>query len=391
MKGHVRERPAASGNWYAVIEIRDPSTGKRKRKWHSLEAKGKRQAQIECARIIYEMNGGIYLEPNKTTMAAFFDKWLDHMQSQISPRSHERYTEVARKNLVPLIGSVLLTKLQPVQISAAYSKALTTGRRDGNGGLSPRTVHHMHRILKQALRQAVRWQLLSRNPADAVDPPKVERKQLETYDMPQTAALIEGMRPTRMFTPTILAVLCGLRGGEIAALNWRNVDLATGQLAVVASAEQTKAGIRYKEPKGGRTRTVALSATVIKELRAHRLRQAEELLRLGVRQTDDMFVVAQADGQPLQPRSLTHEWTRLLKECDLPRIRFHDLRHAHATHLLSSGVHPKIASERLGHSKVGITLDLYSHVLPGMQADAAAIVDVALRAAQEKLAAKTNG
>lgn len=391
MKGHVRERPEGSGNWYAVIEMRDPSTGKRKRKWHSLEAKGKRLAQIECARIIYEMNGGVYLEPNKTTMAAFLEKWLAHMQSQISPHSHERYSEIAKKNLIPLIGSVMLTKLQPVQISTAYSDALTSGRRNGKGGLSARTVHHMHRILKQSLRQAVRWQLLARNPADAVDPPKVERRQLNTYDMAQTAVLIEGMRPTHMFTPTILAVLCGLRRGEIAALRWRNVDLTTGQLAVVESAEQTKAGIRYKEPKGGRARTVALSATVTKELRAHRLRQAEELLRLGVRQTDEMFVVAQADGQPLQPRSLTHEWTRLLKDCDLPRIRFHDLRHAHATHLLSSGVHPKIASERLGHSKVGITLDLYSHVLPGMQADAAAVVDGALLAAQEKLGAQKIG
>lgn len=391
MKGHVRERPAGSSNWYAVIEMRDASTGKRKRKWHSLEAKGKRLAQIECARIIYEMNGGIYLEPNRTTMAAFLDKWLDHMASQISPHSHERYSEIAKKNLVPLIGSVMLTKLQPIQISTAYSDALTSGRRNGKGGLSARTVHHMHRILKQALGKAVKWQLLARNPADAVDPPKVERRHLDTYDMAQTAALIEGMRPTRMFTPTILAVLCGLRRGEIAALRWRNVDLAIGQIAVVESAEQTKAGVRYKEPKGGRTRTVALSATVTKELRAHRLRQAEELLRLGVRQTDEMFVVAQADGQPLQPRSLTHEWTRLLKDCDLPRIRFHDLRHAHATHLLSSGVHPKIASERLGHSKVGITLDLYSHVLPGMQADAAAVVDGVLLAAQEKLAAKKNG
>lgn len=188
------------------------------------------------------------------------------------------------------------------------------------------------------------------------------------------------MRPTRMFTPTILAFLCGLRRGEIAALRWRNVDLVAGQLALVESAEQTKAGIRYKEPKSGRARTVALAASVTAELRAR-----------GLRQTDDMFVVAQADGRPMQPRSLTHEWTRLLKGCDLPRIRFHDLRHAHATHLLSSGVHPKIASERLGHSNVGITLDRYSHVLPGMQTDAAALVDAALLVAQEKLAAKAIG
>ena len=124
-----------------------------------------------------------------------------------------------------------------------------------------------------------------------------------------------------------------------------------------------------------------MSDTVTAELRAHRVAQAEGLLSLGVRLSEDTFVVAQADGSPLQPNSLSHEWVRQIGKIGLPRIRYHDLRHAHATHLLLSGVHPKVASERLGHSKVGITLDLYSHVLPGMQEDAAARVDDALRIA----------
>jgi integrase len=155
-------------------------------------------------------------------------------------------------------------------------------------------------------------------------------------------------------------------------------------LSVVQSAEQTAKGIRYKEPKSGKARNVQLSATLIEELRAWRLRQAEELLRVGVRPDGETFVVTQADGRPLQPRSISHEWVRLLAMKRLPRIRFHDLRHAHATHLLSAGVHPKVASERLGHSKVGITLDLYSHVMPGMQADAVALVDTAFKAALDK-------
>ena len=179
----------------------------------------------------------------------------------------------------------------------------------------------MHRVLKQALGQAVKWQLLSRNPADAVDPPKVERKAMQTYDMAQTVELIEHMRPTRMLVPTVLAVLCGLRRGEIAALRWRNVDLGAAQLAVVESAEQTKAGIRYKEPKAGRTRNVVLSSTVIEELQAWRVRQAQELLRLGIRAGGETFVVTQADGNPLQPNSLTHEWVRLLASSNLPRLR----------------------------------------------------------------------
>ena len=126
---------------------------------------------------------------------------------------------------------------------------------------------------------------------------------------------------------------------------------------------------------------MALSASVVEELRAHRARQAEELLRLGIRLDDDSFVVAQHDGRPIQPRSLTHNWVRIIGNTALPRIRFHDLRHSHASQMLAAGVHPKVASERLGHSTIGITLDLYSHVMPGMQADAAEQVDVAIRSA----------
>ena len=376
MKGSIRER--SPGRWAIIID--DPNSGTRKRRWHSFKGT-KRQAQIECARLISEMQSGSYLAPDKTTFAEFTERWLTHMKSQVSPKSHARYGELLRKNVVPLIGAAVLTKLKPAVISEAYAKALENGRRDGAGGLSPRTVGHMHRVLRQALGDAVKWEMLHRNPADAVNPPKVERTVMQTYDLDQTAELIEAMRPTRMLIPTLLAVLCGMRRGEVAALRWKNVDLTAGQLAVLESAEQVGAKVRYKTPKNGKGRALALSANLIEELRAHRARQAEELLKVGVRLSDNTFVVAQADGTPLQPDTLTQDWFRKLDDTSLPRIRFHDLRHAHATHMLASGVHPKVASERLGHSKSGITLDLYSHVLPGMEADAAERVDAALQAA----------
>jgi integrase len=381
MKGHIRER--SPGHWAIVLDVRDPETGRRKRKWHSFQGT-KRQAQTESARRISELQGGGYLEPTKVTFVQFLHQWLEHTKSRVSPRTHERYTENVEKNIAPLLGAVHMAKLRPSQIAAAYAKALLEGRRDGSGGLSPNTVIYMHRVIKQALAHAVRWEIISRSPADAVDPPKVERPTMSTYDMAQTAELLPLARDTRLFVPVILGVLCGLRRGEILALRWQHVDMVNAQLAVMESAEQTRDGVRYKQPK--RPRTVALSAYVIDELRAQRLRQAEELLRLGIRQNEATFLYTREDGQPLQPRSLTHAWRKMLAKTSLPRIRFHDLRHAHATHLLSSGVHPKVASERLGHSKVGITLDLYSHVLPGMQADAAARVDDALRAALQKRA-----
>jgi integrase len=311
------------------------------------------------------------------------EQWLANIKANVSPRSHERYEEIAKKNLIPLLGAIPLTKLKPIQISAAYTKALANGRRDGKGGLSARTVHHMHRLLKQALAQAVRWQLLIRNPVDAVDPPKVERHSMTTYDMAQTVAAIEAMRGTVMFIPAVLGLLCGMRRGEISALKWRNFDLTTGQISVVASVEQMNGGVRLKETKNGRARTIAMSGTVRDELRAHRLRQAEDMLKLGRRLTEDDFVAALADGSLMQPTFITHEWVDLISATNLPRVRFHDLRHAHATHMLSLGIHPKVASERLGHSRVGTTLDLYSHVLPGMQEDAAAKLDAALKAAQK--------
>ena len=374
MRGHVRER--GKGNWYAVLDVRDPATGKRRRKWHSLLAKGKREAQIECAALISSLQGGTYLEPAKIAIGQFLDRWLEDVKARVTAKTHERYSEIVRKNINPVLGAVALTKLRSVQISDAYAKALSAGRRDGRGGLAPSTVRYMHVILKAAMQRAVRWQMLPHNPVDAVDPPKIERGAMHTYDLDQTADLIDATRGTRMTITVILAVLCGLRRGEIAALRWRNINLDAAQLAVTESAEQTGAGVRYKRPKSGKGRTVALSARVVNELRRHRVQQAEELLKLGVALMSDTFVVAQADGSPLQPRTITHQWHLLLaKNKTLPRIRFHDLRHAHATHMLSSGVHPKIASERLGHSKVGITMDLYSHVMPGMQEDAAARVD----------------
>ncbi|WP_291684923.1 site-specific integrase, partial [Bradyrhizobium sp.] len=225
--------------------------------------------------------------------------------------------------------------------------------------------------------------------ADAVEPPKVEWRPMQTYDLSQTAELIEAVRDTSLLVPTLLAVLCGLRRGEVCALRWRNVDLVTGQISVVESLEQTKSGLRFKSPKSGKGRTVALSATMVEELRAHRIKRAEDLLRLGIAMSDDDLVISHADGSIVPPIYISQQWARTIRKTGLAHLRYHDLRHAHASHLLANGVHPKVASERLGHSRVGITLDLYSHVMPGMQEDAAAMVDAQLQIAIQKRASKT--
>jgi integrase len=381
MKGHIRER--SPGRWAIVLDTRDPETGKRNRRWHSFRGT-KREAQIECSKLITAISGGTYVDPNRQTVEQFFDRWLIHMATQLSPRSHERYTEIVKKNLTPSLGSIQLTKLRSAQIAQAYSRALASGRRDGRDGLSANTVLYMHRILKQALTQAVLWRELARNEASAVRPPKIERKKMKVLDGDGIATLIETARTTTLFIPVLLAVTTGLRRGELAALRWQHCDLDRAQLSIEESAEQTKAGIRYKPPKSSKGRTVALPATVVKELRSHRAFQAQTLLKVGIRLSDANFVVAQADGSPFQPRSLTHAFEAFLAKHDLPRVRLHDLRHTHATAMLKDKVHPKVVQERLGHSTIAITLDIYSHVLEGMQEDAAEVVDAALQAALNK-------
>jgi integrase len=299
------------------------------------------------------------------------------------PRSHECYGEIVNTNIVPIIGNVVLSKVRPDTIAAMYTTALESGRRTG-GGLSARSVCLMHRVLSQAMKQAVKWQLLAQNPCDAVSPPRVERKQMKVLDADGTAAIIEAARPKALFMPILLGALCGLRRGELAALRWRNIDLDAGQISVVASLEQTNSGVRFKPPKSGRARTVAVPSLAIEELRRHRVKQAEELLRLGIRQSEETQVCLQPNYQPWAPRNLSSAFIKFIKASGLRRVRLHDLRHSHATHLLMANVHPKIVQERLGHANIATTMDLYTHVMPGMQYEAASRVDAALRAAINK-------
>src|SRR5262245_94342 len=309
MKGHIRER--SPGHWAIVIDVRDPATGKRKRRWHSFKG-NKREAQIECARLITEREGGAYIDPTRVTIAAFLQRWLDHMSTQVSPRSHENYGAIIHTNIVSQIGNVVLSKLRPDAIAAMYATALETGRRSG-GGLSPRSVHMMHRVLSQAMKQAVKWQWLAQNPCDAVSPPRVERKQMQVLDPDGTAAIIQAARPKALFVPILLGALCGLRRGELAALRWRHIDLDAGQISVVESFEQTNSGVRLKPPKSGRARTVAIPSLAIEELRRHRVKQAEDLLRLGIRQSQETHVCLQPNYEPWAPGNLSSAFIKFIK------------------------------------------------------------------------------
>jgi integrase len=390
--GHIRERSPGS------FEIRygmgtDPATGRRRIATCTVRG-SRKDAEKELRRLLRTLDTGEHVDPTRITVEQWLEAWLASVKPEVELRTHERYAELVRGFLVPELGALRMAKLAPANIQAAYTKWASEGRRDGKeGALSPRTRRHIHRVLSSSLGRAVEQQVIARNPADAFKKrmPKVERHEMLTLTAEQSATLLGAIRHTRVYWPCLIALVTGMRRGEILALRWKNVDLDRGLVRVVESLEQTAQGLRFKAPKTDKSRAITLPSFVLADLRALKRAQAEELLALGVRQVGNTLLCARADGEPMQPRSLTHEFTRLVRRVpDLPRVRFHDLRHSHATQLLQAGVHPKVAQERLGHSTISTTLDLYSHVTETMQADAADRLDASLGSAINRDALKAR-
>ena len=385
--GHIRQRSAGS------FEIRyslgtEPATGKRRMATTTVKG-NRRAAEKELRRLLRTLDTGEHVDPTRMTVRQWLDHWLATVHTEVAPKTAERYGEIVHNFLIPGLGAHELLKLAPVHIQQAYSGWAIGGRLDGKpGALSPRTRRHIHRILRTALARAVEQQVIARNPADAFRKrlPKVERRAMITLTADQSAQLLEFIAHSRIYWPVLIALSTGMRRGEILALRWKNVDLERGSVRVMESLEQTKDAIRFKPPKTDRYRVIALPGYAIEELRRLKPQQAEKLLALGVRQTGDTLLCSRADGQPRTPLSLTYEFARFMRRLkELPCVRFHDLRHSHATQLLANGVHPKIVSERLGHASVAITLDLYSHVTDTMQSDAALRLDSAMSAAKNRL------
>ena len=374
MKGHIRKRGKES--WAIILDIGQDNEGKRRQKWHSVKGT-KKDAERELTKLLHTLDSGSYIEPSKLTVSRYLKTWLsDYAAHQVTPKTLERYQGIISDHINPAIGHHPLTKLKPPHIQELYTKSLKDGRLDGKGGLAPRTVLHMHRVLHKALDQAMKWQMLIRNPTEAVVPPKPKTIEMAALDEDQVARLLEHFRESRLYLPILIAVTTGLRRGEILALKWQNIQLSSARLHVRQSLEQTKEGLRFKSPKTEKSkRTVILPRFTVEALKEHRKRTAERKLKLGKVYQDNDLVCAREDGTIWPPDTLSTLFAARIKKAPVPKIRFHDLRHTHATQLLKQGVHPKIVSERLGHSNISITLDTYSHVLPGMQEEAIAVFD----------------
>ncbi len=357
----------------------DPVTAKRRQRSKAFPTK--REAEKHLAEWLVEIERGTAIDGAKMTVGEYLLHWLETSVKHTVRRStYVSYQHLIRNHLIPTLGMVPLQKLQPVQVQAMYSEKLNGGRSDGKeGGLAPRTVRYLHTVLREALHQGMKWGMVARNVCDATDPPRVVRPQARTWTPEEARDFLIAAAEDTYAAAWLVALTTGLRRGELLAIRWQDVDLTKGVLHVRQSLNAVGGERYFEQPKtaAGR-RVVALSSETVTTLRMHRVRQNEQRLQCGPAWRDHDLIFTVPDGGPVWPDDLTHRFNALVKIAGAPRIRLHDLRHTHATLLLKEGIHLKIVSERLGHGGIQITADVYSHVTPDMQRQAADSIDSAL-------------
>ena len=359
--------------WTYVLYLGRDASGKKQQKWVGGH-RTKKEAEDALVEALERMRTGMWVDPGVTTLGEYLSEWLAAMESNVVDTTFRAYEQSMRNWVVPRLGLVRLAEVSPMHLRSLQTELLRDGRVDGKGGLAPRSVASCRRVLSQALKDAVRWGLLIRNPMDAVDPPRVVDAEMVTWSDTQARAFLDAVVGDRLYAMWVLFLTTGVRRGELAGLRWDDVDLDRATMAIVrnrVSAGRGKA-VSTHQPKTRRgRRNVALDVTSVEVLRAHRTAQLQERMRLGPAWVDSDYVFCGVDGAALHPDTITATFKSIIRDLDVPQIRLHDLRHTSATLALKAGVHPKVVSERLGHAAVSITLDLYSHVLDSMQAEAA--------------------
>ncbi|MFC1861257.1 tyrosine-type recombinase/integrase [Chloroflexota bacterium] len=372
MKGHIYQR--TKGSWTVIYDWPvDSLTGKRRQKSQTLKGT-KRDAERALREILSSIEQGAYVKPSKMTVGEWMIQWLDsYVNTNTTKRTYDSYREAINRHIIPGLGSIILSELTPLHVQKFYSDKLTKGRIDKKGGLSPKSVLYYHHILSKALDYSVKMGVVVRNVASAVDPPRVPRIIMNTLNSQEVPIFLNTARETPYYEFFATLLYTGLRRGELLALRWRNLDLKNAYLMVVETAHILRNGeYEIKEPKTSHSwRTVTIPPSLVELLELHKADQELLRIQMGVSMNSDDFVFIGLNGRPLNPDTVTHAFAKVVKKAGLKSIRMHDLRHTHATLMLMAGIHPKIVSERLGHTSISVTLDIYSHVLQGLQEAAA--------------------
>ena len=372
MNGSITRRGKKS--WRIKYDLpRDHETGERRIAYATI--RGKRAvAEKELRRRLTALDKGMHVDPSALTVADYLDQWLDDVApATVGPKALERYRGLCRNQIKPHLGATQLQKLRPADI-AAWLLAL------GKTGISIRSIRHAHGVLRTALAHAAAVEIVERNVASIIKPPKAIRTEVDILDAEQIAAALEKLKGHSIYPIAALAIGTGARRGEIAALRWSDLDLDGATVRIARSLEQTKDGLRVKPPKtaAGR-RTISLPTFAVDALRGHRRQTLELRLKLGIGALPpDAPVFGDFDGNWPNPYSISDRWRDVVKSRKLPKVTFHALRHSHASALIAAGLDVVTVSRRLGHASPALTLSTYSHLFTNSDDKAAAAIDAAL-------------
>jgi integrase len=369
MSGYIRKKGKNSFqiNIYTGQKDKD---GKRQRITETVH--GSKVAKDRLVELQYSLQKGTLTTPGRTTLADWLHKWLDgYVKTNCSERTLEGYSSIIEQHLIPALGQIQLKNLRAQTIQAYYGKALEK--------LSARTVHHQHRVLSQALKYAVRQGYLGRNPAEMVDPPQPRKNQMRTLTAAEVETLLTSVRDNHYYPVIYTAVSTGLRQAEILGLRWRDLDLDMASISVSQVLFVKRGQAQFKEPKTSHSRRrVSMTPKLAIFLREYKAQREVYYNELGQPMTLDTLVFTTPEGNPVDASELSHVFSRLASQAVLGHVRFHDLRHTFASLMLLRGAKPKVISEALGHASVGFTMDVYSHIIEGMQQDAMALLDEVL-------------
>jgi integrase len=361
MTGYVQKH---GKGWRYKVEFDADSTGKRK----SISKSGfKKESEAKKAlrEKLVEIDQGKYIENHKTTVEDFLNDWVESYKVNVSASTYKRYKELLA-TAIKYIGKIELQKLSPLNIQTLNNKLINECK------LSNATILKVYRTLSLALKQAVGWNMISANPCVNIKPPRIVKKEMKVWTEDELKKFLFESRGEHIYLHIAIAAATGMRLGEICALRWDCVDLKKGEITVRRTIKRFGKELVVKEPKTKSSiRRISIPDDLKDMLTFHQKRQ-ESLIKDNDKYNDKNYVCAWVDdGRPYDPDNVSKNFRKLLTKYSMTKIRFHDLRHTHATILLLHDVPAKIVSERLGHSSIGITLDTYSHVLPSMQKSAA--------------------
>ncbi len=336
-----------------------------------VSGKTKEETRNELRKARADADRGVVFDAQNLKVSEYMDRWLrDSVKDTVRTSTYQRYEEIVKLHINPGLGRLKLGNLTPAQVQRFYRDRLDLG-------LSPATVRKFHHVLHKALRQAVRWGLVPRNATEATDPPKEACEEISPLSREEARSLLEAARRDRLEALYVLALHTGMRQGELLGLRWEDVDLENGLLRVRRTLTRNGGKFHFGEPKSKKgRRQIHLSRDAANALRSHLDAQMDEIEHLGDLYEDRGLVFTTKTGAPINPSNLRQRsFADLLKRAGVRKVRFHDLRHTYATLMLSRNVHPKKVQEMLGHANIAITLDRYSHFVPGMGEETARAMD----------------